>query len=323
VCGSEHSRTLHELRFEEHPEIGTFTIRECAGCGLLFNSPRLSDPEIEQLYGGGYYVFQEPPAEAAQRVARLAWQTIGVASRYVEDHTVLEVGCAKGYLLALLRQRGWQVQGVELSSDAAAFGRDRLGLRVFTGTVDQWVSSPGFMAVPVAISTDVIEHVTDPRGFLAAMRAALKPGGWLILGTPNADSDHRQAHGTRWLGFNPFHIVLFSRQNLTRLLQETGFEVVEAYTYANDDPDRSEARSGWRDAARSVLRASGALQWARKARDTLQGRTDQSFDPRMLETAMNEVAEGGFDGYRFSADGRHHRASNCRGDNLVLIARRI
>ncbi len=145
----------------------------------------------------------------------------------------------------------------------------------------------------------------------------------LILGTPNADSDRRQAHGTRWLGFNPFHIVLFSRQNLTRLLHETGFEVVEAYTYANDDPGRSEARSGWRDAARSVLRASGALQWARKARDTLQGRTDQSFDPRMLETAMNEVADGGFDGYRFSADGRHHRASSCRGDNLVLIARRI
>lgn len=323
VCGSMASRSLHDLRFEEHAEIGTFTIRECAGCGLLFNSPRLSDPEIERLYGGGYYVFQEPPAEAAERVAHLAWQTIGVASRYFEDRTVLEVGCAKGYLLELLRQRGWRVQGVELSPDAAAFGRERLGLSIFTGTIQQWVRSSGFAPVPVAVSTDVIEHVTDPRAFLAALHAAVRPGGWLVLGTPNADSDHRRTHGTRWLGFNPFHIVLFSRLTLGRLLNEAGFDVVEAYTYANDVPDRSVARSGWRDTARSMLRASGALQLARRARDALQSRSNQPFDPKMFVTAMQSVADGGFDSYRHSADGRHPRASSCRGDNLVLIARRI
>ena len=318
VCGGSSSRLLHSLRFPDRHYPGDFHVRCCEGCGLLFNSPRLSDAEIEALYSGSYYVFQEPEAEAVARVSRLLSQTLGVASQYVDARDLLEVGCAKGYLLALLKARGWRVQGVELSEPAAAFGRSRFGLDIHTGPVDDWLRSTAFRAAPVLLCTDVVEHVTDPVAFLAALYQSVQPGGWLVLGTPNADSDHRAALGARWVAFNPFHIWLFNRANLSRLVERAGFEVVEAYTYTNVDPPQPGATAGLRTAAREVLRASGLLDKVRKLRGRLAEADASPVTLQSLESAVSQPLGA----YLDTPDARSARRSACRGDDLVIIARR-
>jgi SAM-dependent methyltransferase len=318
VCGERDSRRLHALRFPDRGYPGWFEIRCCDGCGLLFNSPRLSDPEIEALYGANYYVFQEREADAVARVSQLLSQTLGVATRHVDARDVLEVGCAKGYLLAMLKARGWRVQGVELSADAAAFARARFGLNVFTGTVEAWLHSKAFRPTPLVLCTDVIEHVTDPAAFVDALHATILPGGWLVLGTPNADSDHRATLGARWVAFNPFHIWIFSRANLGRLLDRAGFDVVEAYTCSNSDPRKAGAADELRDAARGVLRASGLLGTVRRVRDRLAS-TDAT--PVTLQTMEATVAQP-LDAYLASPDAISARRAACRGDDLVVIARR-
>jgi SAM-dependent methyltransferase len=318
VCGGRDSRLLHALRFPDRGYPGRFEIRCCDGCDLLFNSPRLSDTEIEALYGGSYYVFQEREADAITRVSQLLSQTLGVASQHVDARDVLEVGCAKGYLLALLKARGWRVRGVELSADAAAFARARFGLDVFTGTVEAWLHSSEFRPAPLVLSTDVVEHVTDLVAFLAALHAAVQPGGWLVLSTPNADSDQRAAMGARWLGFNPFHIWLFSRANLSRLIEKAGFDVVEAYTYTNGDPQPPRAADGLRDAAREMLRASGLLGKVRRVRDRLEPANSPPVTLQTLEATVTQP----LDAYLATPDARSARRSSCRGDDLVVIARR-
>lgn len=318
VCGSTDSRRLHALRFVDRGYPGCFEVRCCDGCGLLFNSPRLSDPEIEAMYGANYYVFQETEAAALVRVARLLSQTLGVAIRYLDTRDVLEVGCAKGYLLALLKARGWRVQGVELSEAAAAFARTRFGLDVFSGTVDAWLHSHAFRPMPLVLCTDVIEHVTDPSAFLKALHATVRPGGWLVLGTPNADSDHRTALGARWVAFNPFHIWLFSRANLGRLLERAGFDVVETYTCSNSDPRRPGATDSLRDAARDVLRASGLLGTVRRVRDRMATTDAGPVTPQSIQAMSSQP----LDAYLDSPDARSPRRLACRGDDLVVIARR-
>ncbi|MEJ5999088.1 class I SAM-dependent methyltransferase [Paucibacter soli] len=328
VCGSGDSRLLHALSYPDQHYPGLFEMRECAGCGLLFNSPRLSDAEIARLYDADYYVFQERERDAARRVALLASQTLGVAAHYCEARDVLELGCAKGYLLAQLRAQGWQVRGVELAAAAADFARQRFGLDVYAGTLAQALAQPGFQPASVLLCTDVIEHVPAPLALLQDMRRALKPRGWLVLGTPNADADQRRALGPRWLGFNPFHIFLFNRANLGRLLEQAGFELVRAYTYANDDPPQP-ATTRWRDAIRDrlrdrlreTLRASGLLPVLRRARAGMLALADS---PVSLQGLQAELASGqlpALHSYAASADARSARGAACRGDNLVLIAR--
>lgn len=319
VCGGASSRALHTLRYPDEGYPGLFAMRECSGCGLLFNSPRLRDEQIEALYDGGYYVFREPEHEALHRVARLAAQTVGVAQQFSDARELLEVGCAKGYLLALLRARGWTVRGVELSAEAAEFARTRFELPVHAGSLRSWLDAPAFRPAPMVLSTDVIEHVIDPLDFLLALHRATAPGGWLVIGTPNADSDHRRVLGAQWIGFNPFHIYLFTRATLAPLLQRAGFELVQAYTYTNGEPPPPLPAGGVRPALREALRASGVLPAARRARDALTA----LVQPRVSTHALQQrVAEIEFDDYLRSEDARSERRTACRGDNLVLVARR-
>ena len=318
VCGRSQSRLLHALRFPWVGYPGNFDMRECTGCGLLFNSPRLADAQIERLYDAGYYVFRERERDAVRRVAQLASQTIGVAQQFSDAREVLEVGCAKGYMMALLQARGWSVRGVEIAAEAAEFARRRFGIDVFTGTLEAWVAAPSFAPAPMVLSTDVIEHVSDPPAFLRAMRCAVAPRGWLVLGTPNADSDHRRAHQASWLGFNPFHIFLFSRATLSRLLLEAGFDVVQAYTYTNGDPPAPQPSTGVRHAVRTVAHVSGLLPMARRARDSMLALADR---PASAQTLLDE-SEADLSAYLSSDDARSQRRMACRGNNLVVIARR-
>lgn len=318
VCGGSESRLLHALRFPRIGYPGSFEVRECTGCGLLFNSPRLADAQIERLYDANYYVFRERERDAVRRVALLASQTIGVAQQFSDARDLLEVGCAKGYLMALLQARGWSVRGVEIAASAAEFARQRFGVDVFTGTLEAWVAAPSFAPRPMVLSTDVIEHVNDPPAFLRAMRCAVAPGGWLVLGTPNADSDHRHAHQASWLAFNPFHIFLFTRETLSRLLQEAGFDVVQAYTYTNGDPPAPQPSSGMRHAVRTVAHVSGLLPVARRARDSMLALADR---PVSAQTLLDH-SDADLNTYLSSDDARSQRRTACRGDNLVVIARR-
>lgn len=322
VCSGSASRLLHAMPYPDQGYPGRFEMRECAGCGLLFNSPRLSNAEIAQLYDSSYYVFQERERDAMRRVAMLASQTLGVASAEITARDLLEVGCAKGYLLAQLRAQGWAARGVELSADAADFARRRFGLEVFNGTIEAALAQPGFEPASVVLSTDVIEHVTDPLAFVRALGRALKPGGWLVLSTPNADSDHRRALGPQWLGFNPFHIYLFTPSTLTRLLRDAGFEIAKTYTYNNSEPPLPSASAGLRDAVRAGLRASGLLPAMRRLRQGMLALTDLPVSAQGLPGRIAAGELTGLQDYAASADARSQRGSRCRGDNLVVIARK-
>ena len=124
--------------------------------------------------------------------------------------------------------------------------------------------------------------------------------------------------GARWLGFNPFHIWLFSRANLSRLIEKAGFDVVEAYTYTNGDPQPPRAADGLRDAAREMLRASGLLGKVRRVRDRLEPANSPPVTLQTLEATVTQP----LDAYLATPDARSARRSSCRGDDLVVIARR-
>jgi predicted SAM-dependent methyltransferase len=87
------------------------------------------------------------------------------------------------------------------------------------------------LAFDVVVALDVVEHLDQPRGALEICRSHLKPGGWLFLSTPDSGSLASRVMGRRWPYQDPEqHVNLFSRSNLSRLLEECGFRV-EAHTH--------------------------------------------------------------------------------------------
>ena len=105
-------------------------------------------------------------------------------------------------------------------------------------------------------------------------------------------------------------------------MKRTGFELLDAYTYSNGDPPATPASSGVRQSVRSLLRASGLLPAMRRARDGVLALTDSPVTAQALVDESHEGAPADSNGYLASEDARSPRRTDCRGDNLVVIARR-
>jgi 2-polyprenyl-3-methyl-5-hydroxy-6-metoxy-1,4-benzoquinol methylase len=139
---------------------------------------------------------------------------------------LLDVGAAAGFFVEQARLAGWDAEGLELNGWAAEYARERLGVPVRRGSLeDAGYPDRSFAAVTM---WEVIEHIPQPRAFIRETARILQPGGLLALSTPDAGSAVARLFGRRWLGWKkiPEHVFFFDRETLGRLLREEGFEVL-------------------------------------------------------------------------------------------------
>jgi SAM-dependent methyltransferase len=148
---------------------------------------------------------------------------------------LLDVGSAHGWFLEEAAARGVRATGVEPEEDVAAGPLSR-GLDVRAGFFPDVLEEGE--TFDVITFNDVLEHIPDARGVLAACAGALRPGGVLSVNIPNADGlGYKVATSVGRVGVRgPFerfwqhglpspHVHYFTRAGLTRLAEESGFAV--------------------------------------------------------------------------------------------------
>jgi len=152
------------------------------------------------------------------------------------NRCILDLGCGNGYLANYLISQGYNAYGTDASADGIAIAKHANPDRFFiqdlsTGGLPAELQSLVFDTV---ISTEVIEHLYDPAGFINFCKKVLNNGGELILTTPyhgylknlmlsifNKWDSH---HGPGWHGG---HIKFWSKATLSRLLTDAGFTVTD------------------------------------------------------------------------------------------------
>jgi len=142
--------------------------------------------------------------------------------RAVRGGRLLDVGCGSGEWLAAMREFGWSVEGIDFDAEAVRAAARR-GLNAFCGDLEQRrFPDAHFDAVTL---NHVLEHVPDPTRTLAECHRILKPGGKLVIATPNTGSLSHLVFKGDWRGLEPpRHLHMFSRPSLTRALRLAGFE---------------------------------------------------------------------------------------------------
>jgi SAM-dependent methyltransferase len=173
---------------------------------------------------GGYVDYDTEKAVMRPTLARY----LDLVEQHIAKGVLLDVGAATGYFLLMAKERGWETLGVEMSDAAAERGRTQ-GLRMYTGTLDQ---------APIADATcdavtmiDVLEHTIAPKELVNRVHRILRPGGVLLVNTPDAGSVFARILGKYWhLLCPPEHLVYFNRKNIITLLREEGFEVLSVGT---------------------------------------------------------------------------------------------
>ena len=143
---------------------------------------------------------------------------------------LLDVGSGSGDFLLRMRARGWTVLGVEPDPVAAAAARAK-DLDVRDGMLaDAEFPDDTFDAI---VLSHVIEHVHDPIALLRECGRVLRPGGVLVLMTPNLTSVGHRRFGADWRGLEPpRHLHVFSVGSLAACARAVGLTVSEVRTSA-------------------------------------------------------------------------------------------
>jgi SAM-dependent methyltransferase len=175
---------------------------------------------------------------------------------------LLEVGCGNGSAMRRMADLGWDVEGVDFDEKSVRNARSK-GLA-------QEFESGIFDAV---VMSHLIEHVPSPLRVLQESYRILKPGGVLVVLTPNTASLGHLMYGRSWRGLEPpRHLHLFNVKSLRNIALEAKFYDVTC---------RSSVR------ARKIF-----LQSRMCARDGAIDLERQISVPLRLWAVMMEVVEG-------------------------------
>jgi len=136
---------------------------------------------------------------------------------------LLEVGCGNGKLLKRMQDFGWQVTGTDFDDNAVAAARSR-NLDVRSGPLAaQQFAQGSFDAI---VLKHVIEHVTEPIAELTLCASLLKPGGKLVLLTPNFAGRGHARWQQHWRGLEPpRHLHLFTPAALQAAIKQSGLQI--------------------------------------------------------------------------------------------------
>jgi len=142
-----------------------------------------------------------------------------------ERGCLLDFGCADGFFLELARAEGWEVFGVEISRPMAEGASHKLGIPIALSL--EKLPSRSFDAITL---WEVIEHLPEPIVTLNQLRERLRPGGVLILSTPNAGHWQAVRAPELWTAYRPpAHLVLFTADSLRLAMEKAGLTGIRVW----------------------------------------------------------------------------------------------
>ncbi|HYX52475.1 MAG TPA: class I SAM-dependent methyltransferase [Candidatus Limnocylindrales bacterium] len=245
----------HSAQFEVLDE--GCNITRCAGCGYIFDNPRPAAAELVRFYSnsGEYDGWLQDLA-----IRDRMWKRrLRIVKSTGKTGSLLDVGTGIGQFLDIARPFYSEVYGTEVSSTAVAIAREKYGLSIFEGTLEE-LKQQALQFDNISMF-HVLEHVPDPRQSLATCHALLSDGGILMIAVPNEIASLRgflkrilrrmgfRTHQPGKLGIplirldgsiGEIHLSHFTPGVLRALLERSGFSVIKSTL----DPYYLR-RSGW------------------------------------------------------------------------------
>lgn len=255
VCGNPGYRVLYMTKDRSFPVDGFFQWVRCPRCGLFYLNPQPEIGELQRHYpADDYYAYRDgreledivaDGKVATLRTVRYAtMKQLGRISPFFQNENeretsyfgpirpgmrILDVGCGAGQGLTFYKEHGAATYGVEISSEACEEGKRR-GHYMFCGQLVDAGFENGFF--DIAFFKQSLEHMFSPEKSLAETHRVLKSEGKVWISLPNHGSTHAKLFGKWFYGIeSPRHLFGFSPETLTRLLQQTGFEIETLHTY--------------------------------------------------------------------------------------------
>ncbi|MGD0540338.1 MAG: class I SAM-dependent methyltransferase [Tepidisphaeraceae bacterium] len=232
--------------------------RHCQACETLVASgeakafnPRVSN-DSKDLYGENYWFDHQTadlgcPDIISRSRTDLAERCIhwlrSLLQFKLPPAKVLEIGCAHGGFVAMLRQAGFDATGLELSPSIVRLARETFEAPVLTGPIED--QSIGPHSLDAVVMMDVLEHLPDPSDTLARCLKLFTPDGILLVQTPaypegmSLGQLHEEKHPFLQMLDPQEHLFLFSRSAAAELFRRLEASCIEFIPAIFDGYDMS------------------------------------------------------------------------------------
>ena len=231
LCEAPDARAVHARPFRGR----RWSLARCRGCGLHFTAPRPTDADLAGFYEGDYHAGLRTPGAAEHTFGAKYRRYADALGRHLRSGRVVDVGCSTGLFVRLLRDRGYDAEGVELNGASAVWGGEHYRVPIHPEPLEAGRYAPG--SLDAVLLTDVLEHTRHPADFLRGVGQLLAPGGRVFVTFPDigsAESRYQyllaKALRRDWLWATchvPLHVWEFTRRSAEATFAAAGFGVAE------------------------------------------------------------------------------------------------
>ncbi len=243
-CLAKKFRPLYsgvEDRLKHAP--GSYSFARCEGCGSALQVPIPKPEELGSFYPKNYGYVPTPQAGKGlmgllaslphklfydpiyQSQMRIVLRGIGWRADQKGLH-LLDVGCGRGLRLLGFRDRGFKITAMDFAEEYLTTVRE-LGFPAFASDFEHLQDHVEPESVDVITAFHVFEHVPDLALSAKTSWEILRPGGWLVVIVPLADSIQAKYLQKKWIGYTeaPRHLTVPSQDGMNQLLTREGFVV--------------------------------------------------------------------------------------------------
>lgn len=228
VCQSEERKLLFHQQFSSFSAgnlLRAYDVVACNRCGCCF-ADKIPPQKVFDVYYRDLSKYEGNSSMYTE--SRYDRGRFATMVSFLQKHTpdpdsrVVEIGCANGLLLAMMREAGFRnLTGIDPSPACAVTAGKQYGINVLTHALSDIPLPAG--SVDLLILVGVLEHVRDLTGSLERLRQLLSDKGRCFIAVPDASQYHR-GEDAPFQEFSVEHINFFGPESLHNLFAVHGFK---------------------------------------------------------------------------------------------------
>jgi len=230
LCDSIGLVFIHNLRDDEK-----HWAARCDACGHVQITP-LPKVEEDELYYKENIVYRQITTKdklddiaLMNKLKEWGLPQVETLERMIDPKShILEIGSGYGWLVQLMREKGYNIDGIELNAQQRKMAKNRANIDLYECNISINLPSSMYESYDVVCMFHVLEHMNDPVRFLETASLALKTYGKILIEVPNFNCYIKHVSKS----YDDFsylrqHISYFMDSTLVRVLEKSAFKVEE------------------------------------------------------------------------------------------------
>ena len=211
----------------------TFTIQQCAKCGLRITNPRPNEKALGAYYKTENYLSHSDRNDSLFdkfyhfiRKYNLNYKR-DIIEKFHTSGRIIDIGCGTGAFLGQFDKSKWIRQGFEPDAETREIAKKTYNIDVNdTPVLNNLVGTKA----EVITLWHVLEHISLINEQLEKIKSLLTDNGILVIAVPMSNSHDANYYGKYWAAYDaPRHLYHFTKDTLEQLLSKHGFSLVQKY----------------------------------------------------------------------------------------------